>query len=203
MPNYPVKGKYHLAKRAEELLFKGPVKIFEKVDGANCGIVKSNNQVSLQKKGDLIDDSHPQFSFFQNQWFWDNKDKIYKLPDEIVVYGELLRCVHTIYYDRLPDWFLVFDIFDLKQNRYLDWDEVINICKKVGLSTVPLISMGKIKKDDLVIPVKSRFGDMAEGIVVKNYATQVRCKLVKPEFVKTIDESGYWRNKKIKLHRVI
>ena len=40
MPDYPIKGKYHLAKRVEAKLFKGIVSITEKVDGANTGILK-------------------------------------------------------------------------------------------------------------------------------------------------------------------
>ncbi len=205
MPGYPIKGKYHLAKKVEEKLFKGECLITEKTDGANTGIFKKDGKISLQKKGDIVDYSHPQFSYFQNEWYFNNIEKIKKLPDNIVVYGELLRCVHTVYYDKLSDWWLVFDIYDLKQKNYLEWEEVVKICKTAGLHTVPLIYKGKLKKDDLLkyVPTVSKFGDIAEGIVVKNYEQQVRGKFVKPEFIKAIDNDTFWRNRKIKLNKVI
>lgn len=205
MPDYPIKGKYCLAKKVEEKLFDGAVVITEKIDGACSGIMKCNGQTFLQKKGSGADYSHPQFSFFQNEWYFSNKEKIDGLPDNIVVYGELMRCIHTVEYNKLPDWFLVFDIFDLEQKRYLSWDEIKKICKKAGLFTVPFIYEGKISKKNLLkyLPEKSKYGDVAEGIVVKNQEHQVRGKYVKPEFVKEVDESEFWRNKKIKLNVVV
>ena len=206
MPGYPVKGKSHLARKVEELLMHGNCAVFEKIDGANTGIYRSKGQTYLQKKGSNVDMSHPQFSFFQNEWFFANKEKIDNLPDNIVVYGELMRCVHTINYDSLPDWFLVFDIFDLKENKFMEWYKVEQICRDVGLHTVPLLYKGKIEsKDQLLgmVPRESAFGDIAEGIVVKNYRQQVMGKYVKAEFLKSIDTSGFWKNKKIVLNKVI
>ena len=207
MPNYPIKGKYHLAKKQEQLLLRGNCIVTEKVDGANTGIFCKKDKW-LQKKRANIDFSHPQFSFFQNEWYWNNKEKIKQLPDNIVVYGELLRCVHTIYYNRLPDWWIVFDIYDLKKNKYKDWKEVINICEDVGLYTVPFIYEGKIKSKNQLLDLmsnKSKFGDRAEGIVVKNYRQQATGKYVKPEFRKEVecDDSKHWISQKIRLNAVI
>ncbi len=207
MPNYPIKGKYYLAKKKEELLFKGKCFVFEKLDGANSGIYRENGKTYLQKKGSNIDYSHPQYSFFSNQWYWLNKCKIERLPDNIVVYGELLRCVHTIKYKNLPDWFIVFDIFDLKNNKYIEWGKVKKICNKAGLSTVPFIYEGIIKnKEHLekLVPKKSIYGNIIEGIVVKNYNNQVMGKYVKSHFIKTIEETNkHWSKKKIELNKVI
>ena len=186
-------------------MFKGECVVTEKIDGANTGILRVDGKTFLQKKGSNADYSHPQFSFFQNEWYYKNKHKIDMLPDNIVVYGELMRCVHTVYYDKLPDWFLVFDIFDMKQNKYLKWEEIEKVCKKVGLFTVPFLYEGKLKKNDILkyLNKKSKFGDVVEGVVVKNYYKQVRGKYVKPEFIKAIDDSVFWKNKKIVLNKVI
>jgi ATP-dependent RNA circularization protein (DNA/RNA ligase family) len=204
MPDYNIKGKYFLAKKNEELLFKDIVYIFEKVDGANSGIYKDDKGlIYLQKKGSECDLSHPQYSFFMRQWLFNNIDKLKKLPNNIVVYGELLRCVHTIKYDKLPDWFLVFDIYDLKQQKYLIWEEVEKICNECGLKTVPLLFKGKIKKEHIKIPKQSKFGNECEGVVVKSKDFQTRGKYVKPEFVKAVEESVFWRDRKIVLNKVI
>jgi len=203
MPDYNIKGKYFLAKKNEELLFKDIVYIFEKIDGANSGIYKQNGIITLQKKGSECDLSHLQYSFFTNEWFFNNQEKLEKLPDNIVVYGELMRCVHTIKYDKLPDWFIVFDIYDLKQDKYLIWEEVERICKECGLHTVPLLFKGKIKKEKIKIPNRSMFGDTCEGVVVKSKDFQTRGKYVKPEFVKAVEDSEFWRDRKIVLNKVI
>lgn len=203
MPDYPIKGKYYLAKRVEEMLFDGEVVITEKLDGANAGIFRKDGETFPQKKGNKMDMSHPQFTFFKNQWMYENMHKIEKLPDNIVVYGELLRCVHTVKYENLPDWFLVFDIYDLEQERYLSWSEITAICEKAGLHTVPLIYEGKMKKKDLTIPERSHFGGFCEGVVVKNNKHQVRGKYVKPDFVKAVCDSKFWRDKKIELNKVV
>lgn len=206
MPNYPIKGKYHLAKKQESLLLKGKVAITEKMDGANTGIYKIKGQTYLQKKGSNIDTSHPQFRFFANEWYYNNKDKIDKLPDNMVYYGELLRCVHTVFYNKLPDWWLVFDIYDLNKQKYLSWDEVVFICKEAGLCTVPFLYEGRLRgKDDLLklMPTYSKYGDVAEGIVVKNYCQQVRGKFVKQNFLKSIEEIDiHWLDRKIRLNEV-
>lgn len=204
--DYRPKGKYHLAIKKVEELLDGLIYIFEKVDGGNSGIYKINNKCYLQKKGSIIDYSHPQYSFFQNEWYWNNKDKLDKLPNNIVVYGELMRCKHTIYYDKLPDWWLVFDIYDLLLKKYLSWEKVKQICDNAGLNTVPFIAKVKIKNiEELTswIPKISKYGNTAEGIVVKNYDKQLMGKWVYPWFVKTVDESGFWRDKKIEFNKVL
>lgn len=206
MPNYPIKGKYHLAKKREKLLFSGnKVALFEKVDGGNTGIYKAKGKTFLQKKGSNIDDSHPQYSFFKNEWYYKNLDKINRLIDNTVTYGELVRCVHTIEYNKLPDWWLVFDIYDLETNTYWPWWQVKEVCDDAGLHTVPFIYEGKVRKNELdsFMPEKSAYGEIAEGIVVKNYRTQVMGKYVKPFFVKAVNESEFWRNRKIRLNKVV
>ena len=206
MPDYPIKGKYYLAKKKEKLLFSGnKVTILEKVDGANTAICKVNNKIFLQKKGDAIDYSHPQYSFFKNEWLYNNLDKVDKLINNTVTYGELMRCIHTVEYNKLPDWWLVFDIFDLKTNNYWPWWQVKEVCNNAGLYTVPFIYEGNVKRKDLdkYMPEVSAYGKIAEGIVVKNYRQQVMGKYVKPEFLKAINDTEFWRNRKIELNEVI
>ncbi len=203
---YKPKGKYHLASKTVAKLLKGTIDIFEKVDGANTGIYKIDGKISLQRKRGAIDYSHPQYSFFQNEWYWKNINKLEKLPDNIVVYGELMRCKHTIYYNKLPDWFLVFDIYDLKRKRYMHWEDVKKICENVGLNTVPHIATVKIKDVKRLydyIPLESKYGDTAEGIVVKNSNKQLMGKWVHPWFVKTIEDSKHWQDQPIVLNAVV
>ena len=205
MPNYPIKGKYFLAKSKEKLLFDSDVTITEKIDGANTSINKVDNEIKLYRKLGPIDHSHPQFSFFQNQWFWENQNKLNKLPNNLILYGELMRVVHTMKYDKLPDWWLAFAGYDLKQKQYISWDELTIICKEAGLYQVPLLYRGIITKNklDKLMPIKSKFGPIAEGMTVYNYPNQVFGKYVKAEFVKAVEDSPFWRDKEIELNKAV
>ena len=200
--DYPIKGKYHLAKAVEEKLFDGEVEIWEKIDGGNVGIMKEKGKIYLQKKTGHIDNSHPQYTYFKDIWYYENKHKLDKLPDGIGVYFENMRCVHTVKYDKLPDYLIVIDIYDLTTDKFLSHNECEKICNKCGLSLAPLLYKGPIKKDELIIPELSHYGDYCEGIVVKNTKTQVKGKYVKPDFVKAVCDSEFWRNKKIEINRL-
>jgi ATP-dependent RNA circularization protein (DNA/RNA ligase family) len=192
--DFYVKGKHNLNKEEERQLLAGQVVITEKMDGANTGIFKKKGQTFLQKRRANVDDSHPQFKRFQKEWYWNNYDKIEKIPNNLVVYGELMYCVHTIYYDKLPDWFLVFDVYDLRTNLYWKWHDVTRLCHDVGLSTVPFIYFGKTDKLMLkqLMPRESAYGKVAEGMVIKNYKRQLRGKIVKPSFVKDPSFEKHW-----------
>ena len=118
-----------------------------------------------------------------------------KIPKQHIVYAELLRCVHTIKYDQLPDWVCVFGIWDTRKAEYLPWKAVQSHCEEWALSTVPHIVTGHLEKNELTgfIPNPSLYGSTkAEGIVVWNYRQQIRGKIVRPEFMKQIDEDDHW-----------
>ena len=110
IPQIKVPGKLILSRKELQLLLAGKVEIEEKMDGANVGIIRHKKGFSLQKRGSLVGQSeHEQFQYFHA---WANRikyDNIMSVPPNHLLYGELLYAVHTIYYDNLPDYFLVFD----------------------------------------------------------------------------------------------
>jgi ATP-dependent RNA circularization protein (DNA/RNA ligase family) len=195
-PNYQVKGKLNLTRAEQNGLLTGMVQITEKVDGANVGIVKGKkDKWVLQKRRGLADEGvHAQFSFFWN-WARHNIDKILNIPSGWIIYGELCFAKHHVSYDMLPSYFLVFDIWDGR--RYIkDSDGVVDY---LGFQHVPILHVGYI--DDVI--ELERFittsnlatESVMEGIVVKNYRKQTRGKLVRPEFMKEIEDEGHWMHK--------
>lgn len=84
----------------------------------------------------------------------------------------------------------------------------INFVKNTDFSQVPFITEGYFNKEDLVdlIPDISAYGhESAEGIVIKKYSKKEykRIKLVKPEFVKTLDdENEHWSHKQLKRNKL-
>ena len=88
--DFPVKGKAVLSDKEEKRLFKGTVQCFEKVDGGSAGIRKENGKVYLQKRGSDLDLSHYQYKFF-TRWAYENAEKLMKLPDDIIIYGDVFN----------------------------------------------------------------------------------------------------------------
>lgn len=202
-----VPGKLVLSRKELKLLLAGQAEIEEKMDGANTGIVRHKNGFALQKRGSLVGQSeHEQFQYFHG---WANRikyDNIMSLPINHILYGELMYAVHTIYYDSLPDYFLVFDILNLKTNHWMCRAEKENFCHDFGFSIVPLVAEGYFDIDDLykLMPKESAFGEVAEGMVIKRYRKKeyLRGKIVKPEFIKTMEESKHWMKYDIRKNKL-
>lgn len=205
VPQFDIAGKLVAQDDEVRAILNGNVIIEEKLDGANAGIIRHKSGFSLQKRGSLVGQSeHAQFQFFHS---WSNRDaydRIMSVPEGILIYGELMFAVHTIYYDKLPDWFIVFDVLNVKTNKWMNRSERDVFCERHGFSQVPLIASGNFLKTELssLIPDISAYGpDPAEGIVIKRYTKKEynRIKLVKPEFVKRLnDEDEHWSHKELK-----
>lgn len=189
---FPVTSKFNLDNTQLKRLFAGEVIVEEKMDGSNIGIIRHNKGFSLQKRNSLVGPSeHEQFSFFNNWAHQQKYEQIMSLPVGTLLYGELLYATHTIYYDKLPEYVL---IFDAKQDGdWLDYDDRKHLCESHGFTMVPLVGRGNFSKNDVegMVPEASAYGPIAEGIVIKRYAKHgyFRGKLVKPGFMKQIEES--------------
>lgn len=202
-----VPGKLILSSKELKLLLAGQAEIEEKMDGSNTGIVRHKNGFALQKRGSLVGQSeHEQFQYFHG---WANRikyDNIMGVPPGHLIYGELMYAVHTIYYDSLPDYFLVFDVLNLRTNHWMCRAEKENFCHDFGFDIVPLIAKGYFNIDDLyeLMPKESAFGEVAEGIVIKRYRKKeyLRGKIVKSEFIKTMNESEHWMKYNIRKNKL-
>ena len=195
---FPVTSKHNLDSTQLKRLLSGRVVVEEKMDGSNTGIIRHAKGFALQKRGSLVGRSvHAQFDYFHN---WANSvayERIMSLPPGVIVYGELLYARHHLYYDRLPEFFLVFDVRQGK--RWLDRSEKDSFCETYGFHQVPLVAEGSLTKNDLqsIIPNESRYGPICEGVVVKRYAKHgyFRGKIVKPGFIKELEDEDHWSNK--------
>lgn len=93
----------------------------EKVDGANCGIsFNSDGKMFLQSRGHFLNGGYGerQFDLFK-LWAGCFEAVLRRLlQDRYVMYGEWLYAKHTVFYDRLPHYFMEFDIFDKQEQRF-------------------------------------------------------------------------------------
>lgn len=173
--------------------------IEEKIDGANFRfMIKDGEIIFGSRTQQLHEDTDHEYSknfrraikFIQEKY--DAVADIAPNLNHLIFYGE--NCVrHTMPYDweNMPP-FLGFDIYSLKENKFLGIDDVETIfCKNLHIPIVPIISKVKareIKKvDESLIPESKYFNKesqdkLAEGIVFKNYDKQIFAKIVREKF---------------------
>ncbi len=106
--------------RFEEIIGKYLV-LEEKVDGANCGIsFGADGTMYLQSRGHFLNGGYGerQFDLFK-LWAGCFEDRLCNLlEDRYVMYGEWLYAKHTVFYDKLPHYFMEFDIFDKETGKF-------------------------------------------------------------------------------------
>jgi ATP-dependent RNA circularization protein (DNA/RNA ligase family) len=197
---FPVTSKHNLDKTQLKRVLGGWAYVEEKMDGSNVGIIRHTKGFALQKRNSLVGPSvHPQFDYFYNWSHTDAYERIMAVEPNTLIYGELLYAIHHIYYATLPEYFLVFDV--KKGKKWLNRPQRNEFCQEYGFHQVPLIAQGVFEKDDLraIIPTESRYGPQAEGVVVKRYTKHgyFRGKIVKPGFIKELEDEEHWSNKEV------
>lgn len=109
------------------------VVVTEKIDGENTTIYPDGHTHARS-----VDSKHHPSRSWLKQYA---STFAYQIPETLRICGENVFAYHSIFYDGLPSYFLVFGIYDDK-NRCLAWDEVEDYCELLGLYTVPVLYRG-------------------------------------------------------------
>jgi hypothetical protein len=115
------------------------------------------------------------------------------LNSTLILFGEWCYAKHHIRYTRLPDWFLVFDVYDRSVGRFRSMDRRNLLAEKIGLATIPALARGRFDLPSLKQFLgPSRLTDgPAEGIYIRwerDGFLERRAKLVRAEFTQAIGE---------------
>jgi ATP-dependent RNA circularization protein (DNA/RNA ligase family) len=156
------------------------VVVSEKLDGENSSIYSNGYFHARSINGN----EHPSQgwikSFLQNF--------VYNIPEGWRICGENLYAEHSIHYDNLPTYFMVFSIWNEK-NECLSWDETEEYCHLLGLQHVPVLYKGLYNKD-AIHNAFLNLDHIAEGYVVRtvngfHYTDFQKCiaKYVRPNHV--------------------
>ncbi len=194
-PGAPRDDKVLSRAEAHELL-QNEVVVEEKVDGANLGLsVDENGNILPYNRGSYIslENSHPQFRpLFR--WIEPRRELIANaiFPD-LVLFGEWCYAVHSIRYDELPDWFLVFDVYDLEQREFWSTSRRNELAGQIGLAKVPELGRGRFDVHGIrqCLGTSKLGSGPAEGLYVRRDEggrLVSRAKLVRPEFTQSIGE---------------
>jgi DNA-binding transcriptional LysR family regulator len=180
------------------------VLVEEKVDGANLGFsVDAEGVLRAQNRGSYID-----LESAQGQWRplrrWVT-ERGPSLPEaigpDLMLFGEWCYAVHSLEYSRLPDWFLLFDVYERSSGRFWSCDRRNALAERLGLALVPRLGAGRFTAERLVSMLgSSHVGEgPAEGLYVRREEGGYlgsRAKIVRREFVQAIEE--HWSRRAIR-----
>lgn len=200
---YRIKTKYSpenkkcLTKEEIKELLDGTVYIEEKMEGGTCGISWEKYNYHIQGRRRVVplgENSKPFYGI--HSWATHNYDKIMKIPDNWIIYGEWLKAKHHIFYDELLDYFIAFDVYD--GNEYLNYEDKTSFLKDIDIAQAPLICIKRdITVEDVLFLIEDHKYNMSrlssteifEGVVIKNYGKGLAGKCIKREFDVRLDKN--------------
>lgn len=173
----------------------GKIYVEEKVDGANIGLsLDQAGNIRAQNRGSyLTGKAHRQFDPL---WPWINTHRIAlteALEPGLILFGEWCYAQHSIHYDKLPDWFLAFDVYDARTDEFWCVARRNRFIDALGLCRVPVVTEGSFALPELIglLGESSLTSGPMEGIYVRkedNDRVLARAKIVRAEFTQTIEE---------------
>jgi len=183
------------------------ISVEEKVDGANLGISFSDEgELMLQNRGSYLHKPYiGQWKPLQN-WLDTHQERLFDiLTNKYILFGEWCYAKHSIYYDRLPDWFLAFDLYDVKKSRFLCRNKRNDLLDKTGIAIIREIAQGCFSFDKVrQLITKSTYNDeLVEGLYLRADEgdwLKARAKLVRPQFMQQIGD--HWSKKRIVVNKI-
>lgn len=122
----------------------------EKIDGANAAVsFYPEGRLVLQSRGHVLAGGarEAQFSLFK-AWASCHERILHDLLGaRYVMYGEWCFAKHTVFYDRLPHYFLEFDIFDRERQCFLATAERHAFLAGSPVVSVPVVHRGRLTKE--------------------------------------------------------
>jgi len=206
----PVRDDRVLSEVEAQRFLTAEVLVEEKVDGANLGIsVSKDGSLRVRNRGTYLSQpSHPQFAPLW-PWLASRRSALSSaLGSDLVLFGEWCFAVHSAFYDRLPDWFLAFDIYDRSVGKFWSTVRRNRLMRSLRIAVVPEVARGLFHLDTvrrLLTSSKSALGpEPVEGLYLRreeNEWLQDRAKIVRAEFVQNIKE--HWSSRTMKKNQLL
>jgi ATP-dependent RNA circularization protein (DNA/RNA ligase family) len=208
-PHLAVLGQLDI--RDDKVLSPGAARAFlsevvvveEKVDGENIGLSVIEGKVVAQSRGSYVDLGGTHFQGLES-WLRPRIARFVKeLGEGLILFGEWCAARHSVRYDLLPDWLLVFDVYDKATASFWEMDARDLMARSLGLSLAPRLDCGLRNLEELEALIgESRLGHaQMEGIVLRHAShPNDRAKLVRPNFISEIGD--HWRSRPIQRNRL-
>ncbi|MCB9760365.1 MAG: RNA ligase family protein [Alphaproteobacteria bacterium] len=131
----------------------------EKIDGANAAFsFDAAGTLLLQSRGHYLTGGgrEKHFNLFKTWASCHQTALRERVGDRYIVYGEWVYAKHTIHYDRLPHYFLEFDVYDRQDAAFLSTPRRRALLAGLPLASVPVLEARAFQRlealTDLVRP---------------------------------------------------
>ena len=198
-----------LSPAEAQALLAGEVVVEEKLDGANLGFsLAPDGSLHAQNRGQYLIEPHAgQFSRLP-AWLTRHGDALHGvLSPDLILFGEWCAARHSLDYTALPDWLLLFDVYDRSAGQFWSTPRRNALACSAGLATVPQLAHCKTTVAALqqrMTTTSSRYRQgPLEGVVVRRESAEwceARAKLVRPDFTQAIET--HWRKRAMEWNRV-
>lgn len=183
-----------------EKLIGVPIVITEKMDGSNTSL-EAEGCFSRSHSGPP---THASFDGLKAL----HASIQYKLPKGFQFFGEWCYARHSIEYNELPGYFMLFNVKDLDGPVWGSWEEVEMWAEEIGVPTVPVLFKGTVSSEKELQELVESFmnqpsacGGIREGVVVRvahaflnSSFSECVMKCVRANHVQT---SEHWKDQEI------
>ena len=190
-------------------LLAGDVIIEEKLDGANLGIsIDADGSLLLQNRGQYLRQPFTaQFAKLE-QWLAEHQDRIFDvLEPSMIVFGEWCAARHSVDYEKLPDWWILFDVYDRQHRNFWSTARRNDWAARAGTACVAEVFRGRATmhsiQSRLNATVSAYRSGPPEGFVVRKEDSNwlvSRAKLVRSDFVRNM--TIHWRRQALHWNRL-
>lgn len=202
------RGDKILSPKDREELLNTEVIVEEKVDGANLGISAIGREIFIQNRGDYLRKPFPEQFKHLSTWLSSRKhDLISILGDNLILFGEWCAAQHSIRYDKLPDWFLIFDVYDQTKKQFWSTTKRNELATLLDLQVIKEIFRGTTTplalKTQIINTPSSYYDGKMEGIVIRKESgdkLDAKAKIVQPNFIQGIND--HWRKNAIQWNKL-
>jgi len=126
----------------------------EKLDGANSAVsFNADGNLLLQSRGHYLTGGGRERHFsLLKTWAAAHAHTLYPvLGGRFVMYGEWMYAKHTLFYDRLPHYFMEFDVFDRQSRAFLSTDARRSLLTGLPIMPVPVVYTGEINSVEQLV----------------------------------------------------
>lgn len=106
--------------------------VTEKMDGENANLYSDHFHARSASEAMGEDRAHVKQIWGRIRW---------EIPEGWRICGENMAALHSVAYEDLDDWLLVFSIWN-EDNEALSWEETVGYCEMLDLQHVPVLFEG-------------------------------------------------------------
>ncbi|MCM1110226.1 MAG: RNA ligase family protein [Clostridium sp.] len=185
-------GDEDLSQRRFSEIVGRHVVLEEKIDGANSAIsFTDDGELRLQSRGHFLTGGNREKHYdLLKQWAAVQQDKLYSvLGSRYIMYGEWMYAKHSIFYDRLPHYFMEFDVLDRETGKFLDTPSRHELLKDLPICSVPVLASRTFISSDEILGYLGDSRYISEDHIANLRAEAERLGLDADRIVRETDSS--------------